>query len=112
MISWAEILNRAEKQEQFIREYDQSAKVDDIRELLKQYAAFSLYGANNTPLFSYETKQIVPEAKKAYLAVSFDATKGTFSKAMAGYIEILNKHDYKLTAEVQNYRNKATAEIH
>ena len=111
MINWAEIIKRAGTQEQFIKEYGNSAKVEDIRQLLKRYAALALYGTNNTPLFNYETKQMAPEAKKTYLETGFDENNGSFSKAMSGYLAILKKNDYKLTNEVQEYRNKAAEEI-
>jgi hypothetical protein len=110
-ISWSEIIKRAQEQEKFIKDYGNSAKVEDMRQLLKRYSAFAMYGANNTPLFSYDTKQMVPEAKKTYLETVFDANKGSFSKAMNEYLVMLKKNDYKLTAEVQEYRNKASEEI-
>lgn len=110
-INWSEIIKRAMTQEQFIKNYGNSAKVEDIAQVLKRYAAFALYGANNTPLFSYDTKQMVPEAKKTYLKTMFDANKGSFSKVMSEYLALLAKNDYKLTDEVQKYRNKASEEI-
>lgn len=110
-ISWAEIIKRAKTQEQFIKEYSNSAKLEDMRQLLQRYAAFALYGANNTPLFSYDTKQLVPEAKQAYLETVFDVNQGSFSKAMNGYLAVLKASGYKLTNEVQEYRNKAAEEI-
>ncbi|MDD4599963.1 hypothetical protein SDC9_13824 [bioreactor metagenome] len=111
IISWAEILKRAQAQEQFIKDYSNSAKVEDMRQQLRRYATFAMYGGNNTPLFSYETKQIVPEAKKVYLETKFDETNGSFSKAMLGYLEVLKKNNYRLTNEVQEYRNKVVEEI-
>ncbi len=110
MISWAEILKRASDQERFIKEFGNSTKVEDVRELLKRYTVFALYGANNTPLFTYEDKQMTAEAKKAYLAASFTAANGNFSKVMNEYLSLLKKNDYKLTTEVQEYRNKASQE--
>lgn len=111
MISWSEIVKRAQEQEKFIKDYGNSTKAEDMRQLLKRYSAFAMYGANNTPLFSYDTKQMVSEAKKTYLEIAFDANRGSFSKAMNEYLAVLKKNDYKLTAEVQEYRNKASAEI-
>lgn len=111
MISWSEIIKRAKVQEQFIKDYGNSAKVEDMRQLLKRYSAFALYGANNTPLFSYDTKQMVPEAKKTYLETVFDANSGNFSKVMNGFLAVLRNSDYTLTAEIQEYRNKASEEI-
>jgi len=80
MISWNEILKRALTQEQFIKNYESSVKVEDVRQLLKRYTVFALYGANNTPLFSYDTKQMAPEAKKTYAETVFDVNNGSFSK--------------------------------
>ncbi|MPM54662.1 hypothetical protein SDC9_101441 [bioreactor metagenome] len=111
VISWDEIIKRAQTQEQFIKEYVNSAKVEDMRQQLKRYTAFAMYGGNNTPLFSYETKQMNAEARKTYLATTFDANNGSFSKAMIGYLDVLKKNDYKLTSEVQEYRNKASEDI-
>ena len=111
IISWSEIIKRAQAQEKFIKDYGNSAKVEDIKQLLKRYSVFALYGANNTPLFSYDTKQLVAEAKKTYLETAFDTNQGAFSKIMNDYLAVLKKNDYKLTAEVQEYRNKASEEI-
>lgn len=111
MISWSEILKRAMTQEQFIKDYGNSVKVEDMKELLKRYLAFALYGANNTPLFSYDTKQMIPEAKQAYLKITFDPDKGGFSEVMNEYLKVLKKNDYKLTSEVQEYRNKVSEQF-
>ncbi|MDF2569802.1 MAG: hypothetical protein K0R55_1406 [Sporomusa sp.] len=110
-INWVEILKRASTQERFIKDYSNSAKAEDMRQLLKRYTAFALYGANNTPLFSYDTNQMVTAAKNAYLGTIFDVNSGSFSKVMNGYLAVLKKNDYKLTSEVQEYRNKASEEI-
>jgi hypothetical protein len=111
VIGWQEVLQRAKTQEQFIKEYGSSAKSEDMKQLLKRYLVFSLYGANNTPLFSYENKQMVPVAKKAYLEAAFDANNGSFSKLMNDYLTILKKNEYKLTKEVDEFRKKAEAEF-
>lgn len=111
MISWSEIIKRAQEQERYIKDYGNSAKVEDMKQLLKRYTVFAMYGANNTPLFSYDTKQMIPEAKKTYLETGFDANKGSFSKVMNEYLAVLKKNYYKLTPEVQEYRNKASEEI-
>ncbi len=111
VISWQEVLRRSLKQEQFIKEYGNSVKSEDVRQLLTRYLSFALYGANNTPLFDYEDKQMIPAAKKAYLATEFSAENGTFSKLMAEYLTVLKKNDFTLTQEVDEYRKKAEAEF-
>ncbi len=109
-ITWAEVLQRAMTQERFIKEYGNSVKAADMRRLLQQYTAFAFYGANNTPLFSYDTGQMDPAAKQVYLTTAVTADNGSFSQALSGYLAVLNKNGYKLTAEVQEFRNKAMAE--
>ena len=109
-ITWAEVLQRAMTQERFIKEYGNSVKAADMRRLLQQYTAFALYGANNTPLFSYDTGQMDPAAKQAYLTTAVTADNGSFSRALSGYLAVLKKNEYKLTAEVQEFRNKTMAE--
>lgn len=110
-ISWAEICRRALKQEQFLKEYGNSVKAEDVRELLNQYATFAMYGANNTPLFDYDTKAMQPDAQTAYSGIPFDKNNGSFSKGMSEFIAIAGKNGYRLTDEVQNYRNKLMEEI-
>lgn len=112
VISWAEVLQRAAAQERFLLHYGTSAKAEDVRQLLQRYASFALYGANNTPLFGYDTQSMVPAAKKVYLEAVFASANGSFSKAMNGYMTVLKESDYKLTAEVQQYRKRAAAEIY
>lgn len=111
MIDWPEILKRAMAQEQFIRDHSGSVKIDDMRQLLKRYTAFALYGANNTPLFSYDTQQMNPAAKAAYQQTAFDAGRGSFSKIMAGYLVVLQQSDFRLTDPVQQYRNAAFEQL-
>ncbi len=109
MIGWEEILKRAVRQEQFIKEYSSSTQVEAMKQLLKRYVTFALFGANNTPLFSYDTKEIMPEAKAAYLKRSWDEETGSFSKLMSEYLRVLEKNNYRLTAEVADYRKNAAA---
>ncbi len=107
IIGWDEILNRAERQEEFIREYSSSTQVEPVQELLKRYVSFALFGCNNTPLFSYDTKQMRPEAKRAYEEHVWKEEKGNFSALINEYLSVLKENDYRLTAEVDAFRKKA-----
>ncbi len=106
MIGWKEILMRAASHERFIKENNSSVKVEDVKQLLTRYLVFALYGTNNTPLFDYEDKQMIPAAKKTYLEAAFNANDGNFSKIMTEYLTVVKKNDYKLTKEVDEYRKK------
>lgn len=109
MISWEEILNRALRQEEFIKEYGSSTQVGAVEELLKRYVTFALFGCNNTPLFSYDTKEIALEAKEAFLNHFWDEERGSFSALIKEYLEVLEENGYRLTEEVELFRKEAIA---
>lgn len=110
MIGWEEIIKRGISQEQFLKEYYDSAKAEDVKQLLKSYLIFALYGTNNTPLFQYEDKQIAPAAKKIYFESAWTGD-GSFSKIMAEYLTLVKKNNYSLTKEVDDYRKKVIQEF-
>ncbi len=111
MISWEEIMKRALRQEEFIKKYAASTQVEAMEKLLKRYVTFNLFGCNNTPLFNYETKEMNPEAKKAYLKRSWDEAKGSFSALMKEYLMVLKENEYKLTEEVEKFRKNTVGSI-
>ncbi len=106
MIGWDEILDRAEQQEEFIREYSSSTQAGAVRQLLKRYVTFALYGCNNTHLFSYDTKRMRPEAKQAYEEHVREGKKGRFSALIKEYLNVLEANAYSLTADVEAFRKK------
>ena len=110
MIGWEEIVKRGISQEQFLKEYYDSAKAEDVKQLLKSYLILALYGTNNTPLFQYEDKQIVPTAKKIYFESAWNGD-GSFSNIMAEYLALVKKNNYSLTKEIDDYRKKAIQEF-
>ena len=112
IIGWEEILKRASSHEGFLKMYGTSARAEEVKKLLKRYLTFSLFGGNNTPLFSYDDRVMVPAAKKAYLEVEFNESNGNFSKIMAEYRTLLKKNDYTLTKEVDDYRKQAVENFH
>lgn len=111
MIPWEEVLNRALRQEEFLMECNSSPQVPAIEKLLKQYVSFALFGCNNTPLFSYDTKKMNSEAKAAYLKYDWDEAKGSFSRLIKEYLKVLKKNDYRLTPDVEEFRKDAVAKF-
>lgn len=104
MISWDELLKRALKQEEFISKYGNSVKINDVRQLYKQYIVFILYGANNTPIFQYDTKELVPEAKISYTNAIKESNNSETLGNIKGFINILEESNYKITEKVESYR--------
>jgi len=104
VISWEEVLNRALNQEKFINKNENSIRIQDIKNLFNKYMTFTLFGLNNTPLFTYDTMTLDPEAKEAYLSAVEKADGNNFLETLGEYMELLKKNNYKLTDEVEQFR--------
>lgn len=104
VIGWDEVLERAIKQEKFIAQYKNSIKLDSVKELYKKYVTFTLFGLNNTPMFSYDAKAMDPEAKEAYMNILKSGGEGGYIKVISDFMNLLEKSDYKLTDEVAKFR--------
>ena len=111
MIGWDEIIKRALAQEKFLTAYKDSQKTAEVTQLYKNYVTFLLLGANNTPLFSYDSQVMKAEAKAAYLSALQNQPESALLKTLAEYMDLLAANDYKLTAEVQKYRQETLAKI-
>ncbi|SFG11136.1 protein of unknown function [Desulfotomaculum arcticum] len=104
VIGWDEIVKRALNQEHFINTYQDSVKVDEVKQLYKKYVTFTLYGLNNTPLFSYDAKILDPEAREVYLNAVADTGDSEFLKTLSGFLDLVKNNNYKLTDEADQYR--------
>lgn len=104
VIGWNEILKRALTQEKFINQYPDSVKINDIKELYKKYLTFTLFGLNNTPLFDYDSKEMVTEAKNVYQKVVDNNENSIFIETLQEYLDLLKANNYRLTEEVDKYR--------
>lgn len=111
VIGWDEIINRSLSQEKFINTYKDSIKLNDVKQLYKKYVTFSLYGANNTPLFSYDANALDPEAREAYLAATKDVGSSDYLKTLSSFLDIVKKNNYKLTDEVESYRDSISKNL-
>ena len=110
IISWDEIIQRALKQENFINAHPDSMKVDEIKQLHHKYVTFTLYGANNTPLFSYDSKTIDPQARDVYVNAVTDNGNSEFLKTLDGFLNVVKNNDNKLTTQVEQYRTDVSAQ--
>jgi hypothetical protein len=100
-----EVLQRAQIQGEFINRFKDSVKQSDVKELYKKYLIFSLFGCNNTPLFSYDTK-LMQEKTRAVYKEFIDKNPGdSFAGIIKGFMDVVEKSNYKLTDLVEKYRN-------
>lgn len=108
IIGWDEIIKRALNQEQFIKNHGSSAKADEMRELQKKYLTFILYGLNNTPLFSYDSKVMSPDAEASYLNAVNNNGDSELMQMLGKYMDVLAKTNYKFSEEADKFRKEAS----
>ena len=108
VIGWDVVLKRALNQEKFINTHKDSVKVNEIKQLYKKYVTFALYGANNTPLFSYDTKTLDSKAREVYLNAVTNAGSSEFLKILSGFLDLVKNNNFKLTNEVEKYRENVS----
>lgn len=108
IISWDEVFERALKSEFFLKKYPSSIKSKDIKQQYLFYAATYLYGTNNSPSFDYINNKLPKDILESYIKVSSDKSiESDLVIIVKNYLDILKKHNYKLTEEVENYRKNA-----
>lgn len=108
VIGWDEVVKRALNQERFINTHTKSVKINEIKQLQQKYVTFTLYGCNNTPLFSYDTETFNPQAREVYLNTVANSNNSEFIKDLEGFLDVAAKNDYKLTSEVNQYRTSVS----
>lgn len=108
VIGWDEIIKRAVRQERFINNFNDSAKINDVKNLYKLYVTYAFYGSNNTPLFSYDSKVINQKAKEAYTNLVKVNDNSRIIKKLDEFLKVLENNKYKLTDSVEKLRKDAT----
>lgn len=110
VVGWDEIVRRAFAQENFLRTYENSPRARDVRNLYGRYLSFVFYGANNTPLFAYDSLTMNPEARAAYAAAA-SGSDSRLAARLRDYTALLAKKGFRLDAEVEEYRKQAVREL-
>jgi len=105
VIGFDEVLKRAQTQQEFINRFKDSLKQNDVKELYKKYLIFSLFGSNNTPLFSYDTKLMPEKTRATYKEFIKNNPDSEFTEIIKGFMDVVEKSNYKLTDLVEKYRN-------
>jgi hypothetical protein len=109
VIGWDEVVRRALAQEGYLKAYEDSPRSTDVKHLYARYLTFVFYGANNTPLFSYDSQTMNPAARTAYA----EAAKGDsrLASSLRGYLDILAKNGYRLDGGAEEYRKLAVRDL-
>jgi hypothetical protein len=104
VIEWDQVVERALRQDKFLRDYPDSIKTDAMKELYDKYVMFTLFGLNNTPLFDYDTKTIREDAKAAYMQAADSYEDQGYIGLLKDYLKVVEQNGWKLTDEVDRYR--------
>lgn len=104
VIGWDELIERALKQEAFIKKYADSSKLPEVSELYNKYRTFTFLGLNNTPLFAYEGNIMNDDAKEVYTKIDFTTNDSQLKKDLKDFMELLKASNYKLTPEIDKFR--------
>ena len=113
VIGWDEVFKRAAAQESFVQTFSQSQKLDKVKELYRKYINFIFDGSNlpNTKHFAYDTKIMEPRMKESIIKAAENGGNTPLEKMTAEYLKVLKKNNYKLTAEVEQFRKNAAEQL-
>lgn len=106
-ISWDELYMRAEQSEKFLNKYPKSKIIKSVKDLYDSYVSAYLFAMTFEP----QSKKLYDEVRESYLKVDESDTNSRIAKTIKEYINILEKSDYKLTKEIDEFREKALDEL-
>ncbi|MFC4307270.1 hypothetical protein [Cohnella boryungensis] len=106
VIGYQQLVGRAIQQESFLQRYAYSNRAAQVRQLYQSYEALTFYGANNTPLFNYDTKEMQPNAIRGYEAIlqRSDIDSSPYLQKLQKFMNVAKENGYKLTPELEKYR--------
>ncbi len=111
VIGWEKIIERTLKQEKFLNLYRVSSRKENIEWLYDKYVYFTFYGLNNTPLFDFNSKIIKEDAKVIYLEAIKDIKDSQYLNNLKGFMDLLKESDYRLTKEIEEYREHVVGSV-
>ncbi|WP_054955673.1 hypothetical protein [Paenibacillus dakarensis] len=106
LISWSEVIERALVQESFIRSFPVSNRSRSVASMYDASLAYLFYGMPNTPLFSYDTKKLDPDARTAFdkLLAKKGLSNNSLRQKLKAWSDVLKQNGDKLTAQVDKHR--------
>lgn len=105
IIEWSEVADRALKQQEFLALHGESDRAKEISLLFDQYVNLLVYGANNTPAFSYDNKKLEPELEEIYQNLA-DGEEGTLKTLFVDYLKVLERNQFTINDEISAYRDQ------
>ncbi|MBB3112419.1 hypothetical protein FHS18_004520 [Paenibacillus phyllosphaerae] len=107
-ITYSEVVLRSVQEESFLSKFPKSARASQVKAMFELNETLTFYGANNTPLFDYDTKVIQPLAKVAYLKQlnNLMPDSSPYLNKLEKFMALLEDEQYTLTDAVVKFRNQ------
>ncbi len=111
VISWDELLRRACVQEEYMKKYPQSLRLNEVKQLYEEYVRYSLFGTNNTPAFDFQIETINQDLLQSYKKLIQEGNNDHITQQIETYLKILEKNKFKRTDEIELYINDVYQEL-
>lgn len=110
-ISYEEVRQRLAIGDQFLLKYGDSKRKREAAIEYVNYLSFYLYGDNNVPAFDYDTNKLKDKILGSYRKIDLNHENSQLSKTFKSYMPLLEKNNYMLTDEINNFRGKVEADF-
>jgi hypothetical protein len=106
IIPWSDVLERGLGFESYIKDNPGSFYEERARMHLEGYEYLAINGSANVPLFEFDSKVMVAEAKAAYLDFVNQGLQTEFATLIKTYVDLLETHDFIKTSEVEAFMSE------
>ncbi|MFZ5989321.1 MAG: DUF3298 domain-containing protein [Bacillota bacterium] len=108
-ISFSQIEDRIIEIEKYMAGYPNSIKEYEVNKLYLYSLYTYLFGFNNNPAFDYETNKVNEGLVKSYRNFVSENKDSETAKMIENYLGILEKNNFLLCEEVENFRKSVTS---
>jgi hypothetical protein len=103
MISWDDLGDRAAAFDRFVVDHPNAAASAEASTKRRQYLGLLLTGSENTPAFSWKTKEMKPEVRASLARYAAKYQQLPSGRTMADYLALLKASGYRRTAAVTRF---------
>ncbi|HKC66731.1 MAG TPA: hypothetical protein VKG26_00740 [Bacteroidia bacterium] len=94
LISYDELYNRIKRWEVYIAKYPNAIYKDEASSFCDMYMSVLVTGIDNSRIFDFDSKKLLPEIKTLYEKIKTDDTTLASTKLIAAYYNFLARHNF------------------
>lgn len=103
-VTWEELMQRALDSEDFLTDYPESKKKEEVATLFDRYRNALLNGLPNTPIFDYTGDNMLKaEVRSVFENALEKGRESQLLKDLVDFLGVLEESDYRLTEEVETF---------